>query len=253
MEYSITVVAHRGYSGKFPENTLLAYQAAYAYGARWMECDIQLSKDLVPFVHHDENLKRMADVDLSLLNMNAKEVQKFTAFYPEKFGTEFISNPFCTLKTLSKWMKNHRDVKMFVEIKKHSLHQFGIQNTMQAVYKVIKNIQHQCIIISFDPYVVDYASKKYDLKNGWVIPEWSIEVETRARSMQPDFLFSNKDIMPADPSNWWKGDWQWANYNVDDIKEIPEWIEKRIPFIETNEIGDILKNEYIKRAQNESI
>lgn len=249
MTNSVTIVAHRGYSGKFPENTLIAYQAAYAHGARWMECDIQLSKDLVPIVHHDENLLRLAGVDADIFSVKAKELRKLSAYYPEKFADEFIGNPFCTLRELSTWMKNHKDVKMFVEIKKHCLKNVGIEHTMKAVFQAIKKVKKQCIIISFDPYVVDYAKDKYGLMNGWVIPEWSKEVEKRAKYMQPDFLFSSKKIMPEDPDKWWQGPsqetWQWANYNVDRVDEISEWIDKGLKFIETNEVGDILK-EYNK-------
>ena len=242
MTTSATLIAHRGYSGKFPENTLIAYQTAYAYGARWMECDIQLTKDLVPIVHHDENLLRMSGVDADIRTLKAKKLKQYTAHYPDKFGNEFITNPFCTLKELSRWMKQHKDVRMFVEIKKHSIETFGIQNTMKAVYKAIKPVKGQCIIISFDPYIIDYAKQKYALSNGWVIPEWSSECQQTANEIEPDYLFSNKNIMPADTSQWWQGRWQWANYNVDEIEELPKWLATNIPFIETNEIGDIVRH-----------
>ena len=98
MKESVTIIAHRGYSGKFPENTLLAYQAAYAHGARWMECDIQLSSDLVPIVHHDDNLLRMTGLNKDIRSVTAKSLRKFSAYYPEKFAETFIGNP-CLLYT----------------------------------------------------------------------------------------------------------------------------------------------------------
>ena len=247
MTKSVTVIAHRGYSGKFPENTLIAYQAAYAYGARWMECDIQLNQDLIPIVHHDENLMRMTGVDLDIRKTKTKELRKLSAYYPERFADEYIGNPLCELKELSHWLKSHNDVTMFVEIKKHSLATFGIEHTMQAVYQAIKKVKKQCIIISFDPYVVAYAKEKYGLSNGWVIPEWTDAVEKRAQLMELNFLFSSKKIMPKDPSQWWQGQWHWANYNVDTTEEMPQWIEKGLRFIETNEIADILKQQNKER------
>ncbi len=254
MNETVTIVAHRGYSGKFPENTLIAYQAAYAHGARWMECDIQLSKDMRPIVHHDENLIRMAGVDIDIRKIKAKELQAYSAYHPEKFGTEYIGNPFCQLKELSIWLKNHADAKMFVEIKQHSLESFGIQTTMKAVYQAIKKVRNQCIIISFDPYVVDYARAKYELANGWVIPEWSDKIKQRAMRMQPNFLFTSKKIMPENPQEWWQAPkgkaWHWANYNVDKVDEMPQWIEKGLKFIETNEIADILKHQNIEAYQH---
>jgi len=61
------LIAHRGYSGRYPENTLLAYEAAYQHGARYMELDLQLSSDCVPILHHDVSLKRMSGIDLDII------------------------------------------------------------------------------------------------------------------------------------------------------------------------------------------
>ena len=47
------VYAHRGFSAKFPEATLAAYQGAVDAGADGFECDIRLSKEGVPVCFHD--------------------------------------------------------------------------------------------------------------------------------------------------------------------------------------------------------
>lgn len=52
------IFAHRGYSAKYPENTLPAFKAAISAGAHGIELDVQLSKDGVPVVIHDETLHR---------------------------------------------------------------------------------------------------------------------------------------------------------------------------------------------------
>ena len=51
-------IAHRGYSGKFDENTMLAFKKAIEYKADGIEMDVQLSKDGVPVIIHDETLDR---------------------------------------------------------------------------------------------------------------------------------------------------------------------------------------------------
>ncbi len=51
-------IAHRGFSGRFPENTLLAFQKAIEVGADGNEFDVHLTRDGVPVIHHDENLER---------------------------------------------------------------------------------------------------------------------------------------------------------------------------------------------------
>ena len=47
------VVCHRGYSGKYPENTLLAFQKAVESGAEGIELDVQLTRDGEVVVIHD--------------------------------------------------------------------------------------------------------------------------------------------------------------------------------------------------------
>lgn len=54
-------IAHRGYSGKFDENTMLAFKKAIEYKADGIETDVQLSKDNVPVIIHDETLDRTTD------------------------------------------------------------------------------------------------------------------------------------------------------------------------------------------------
>ncbi len=53
--------AHRGASGYAPENTMPAFELALAQGADGVEFDVQLSRDGVPVVIHDETLERTTD------------------------------------------------------------------------------------------------------------------------------------------------------------------------------------------------
>ena len=50
--------AHRGNSGEAPENTLASFRQALEVGADGVEFDVQLSRDGIPVVIHDERLER---------------------------------------------------------------------------------------------------------------------------------------------------------------------------------------------------
>ena len=52
------VVAHRGASADVPENTLPAFEAAWAAGACWIEADTQPTADGVAVILHDEDVDR---------------------------------------------------------------------------------------------------------------------------------------------------------------------------------------------------
>ncbi|MDD2213168.1 MAG: glycerophosphodiester phosphodiesterase [Oscillospiraceae bacterium] len=53
--------AHRGFSGVYPENSLLAFQTAIATGCDGIELDVQLTRDAVPVVIHDETVDRVTN------------------------------------------------------------------------------------------------------------------------------------------------------------------------------------------------
>ena len=55
------VMAHRGYSGMYPENTMLAFQKAAEAGADGIELDVHKTRDGVLVVHHDERVDRTTD------------------------------------------------------------------------------------------------------------------------------------------------------------------------------------------------
>jgi len=56
------VIGHRGSSGVLPEHTTEAYRRAISDGADVIECDVTLSRDLLPVCLHDELLQKTTDV-----------------------------------------------------------------------------------------------------------------------------------------------------------------------------------------------
>ena len=70
-------IAHRGYSGKFDENTMLAFKKAIEYKADGIETDVQLSKDGVPVIIHDETLDRTTNGHGFIKNYTLDELKIF--------------------------------------------------------------------------------------------------------------------------------------------------------------------------------
>lgn len=61
-----SVIAHRGASWDAPEHTFAAWDLALAQGAEWIEQDLQLTRDGVLVVLHDDSLDRTARGPASL-------------------------------------------------------------------------------------------------------------------------------------------------------------------------------------------
>jgi glycerophosphoryl diester phosphodiesterase len=54
------VVAHRGYSARYPENSVVAFEQAIAAGADYIETDVRLAADGTPVCWHDADFMRVA-------------------------------------------------------------------------------------------------------------------------------------------------------------------------------------------------
>ena len=80
-------IAHRGYSGKFDENTMIAFRKAIEYKADGIETDVQLSKDNVPVIIHDETLDRTTDGTGYVKDYTLAELKRFRTKSGEEIPT----------------------------------------------------------------------------------------------------------------------------------------------------------------------
>lgn len=62
-EQTAILIGHRGAAGVAPENTLSAVMAGSQSGADFVEIDVQLSSDGVPFIFHDDTPARTTNVE----------------------------------------------------------------------------------------------------------------------------------------------------------------------------------------------
>jgi glycerophosphoryl diester phosphodiesterase len=73
------LVAHRGASHDYPENTMAAFRRAFELGCESIELDVHLSKDGTPVVIHDASTKRVAGVDRAVADQTLQELQALDA------------------------------------------------------------------------------------------------------------------------------------------------------------------------------
>ena len=86
-------MAHRGWSGKAPENTMTAVRLALAEPAiEAMEVDVQLSCDGVPILMHDFTLERTTNGKGFIKDHTLEELRKLDAgsWFDERFAGERI-------------------------------------------------------------------------------------------------------------------------------------------------------------------
>lgn len=108
-------IAHRGFSGIAPENTVPAFQEAIGQGADGFELDMQITSDGKVVVLHDYNLNRTTNGKGNLKDLSFDEVRKKDAgawFSPKYAGT---SVP--TLDEALQTIKPYPDKTVYCEIK----------------------------------------------------------------------------------------------------------------------------------------
>lgn len=69
------ILGHRGASALAPENTLAAFSRAISDGSDGIEFDVRLSRDGVPVVIHDADLKRTGRIDRLVSDLTAGELR----------------------------------------------------------------------------------------------------------------------------------------------------------------------------------
>ena len=73
------LIGHRGVRGLVPENTLQSIKKAIELNIKWVEIDVKISKDHIPFLLHDSSLERTTSGNGSPLNYKYSELYKLDA------------------------------------------------------------------------------------------------------------------------------------------------------------------------------
>jgi glycerophosphoryl diester phosphodiesterase len=85
------IIAHRGFKKKYPENTLIAFQAAMDAGVPMIELDVTLSRDRKLVVIHDATLERTTNGHGSVHEYTLEELKQLDA--GSWFHSDFADEP----------------------------------------------------------------------------------------------------------------------------------------------------------------
>lgn len=127
------VMAHRGYSGAYPENTMLAFRKAVEAGCDGIELDVHESKDGVLVVFHDDYLDRTTDGCGRICDRTFDELRRFNAakLWDGKYAPEKIPS----FEEYCQWAST-QDIFTNIEIKTDRVYYPDIeQKTWEMVIK----------------------------------------------------------------------------------------------------------------------
>jgi glycerophosphoryl diester phosphodiesterase len=230
-------VAHRGYPRRFPENTLSSIEGAIAAGAVYVEVDVQLTRDLVPVLFHDENIRRVCGLEGTISHYTFEELRRFSASEPGRFGTRYAHERIPALAEFAALLARHPHVGAFVELKREALDNFGTETVLARAVRDLQPVQARCVLISFalEPLA---TAKRAGWRVGAVIERWRERNQPALKALAPEFLFCDVNGLP-----WWgKLRFRGAKvviYEVDDPGVARKLARRGADLIETFAIGEL--------------
>ncbi len=149
------IVAHRGYSSVFPENTLASFAGALDIGVDYIELDVQLSRDGQVIVMHDDSLKRTTGVDGSPTEFTVEELAGLDAgsWFDASFAGEKIP-------TLEEALNLIRDTEcgVYLELKDIGETEGFVESVLEVAEKC--GMTQRCLFASFQ---YDYLARLKEL------------------------------------------------------------------------------------------
>lgn len=107
-------IAHRGFRGRYPENSLLAFEKALEAGADGIELDVQLTKDQQVVVYHDPTLERLTKSSKKVIECTLEELQKLELI--SETVLEIKPQPIPSFEEYLEWVRD-KEVITYIELK----------------------------------------------------------------------------------------------------------------------------------------
>ena len=182
MDPLFKLTGHRGAAALALENTLKSFKKAYDCGATAIEFDVRLTKDGVPIVVHDENLRRLAGIDAEVSNLTLNEIKKVKIMGEE---------PIPTLEEVLEYASDRLAVD--VELK--------IVGAEKQVVKFLEKygLIEKSIVTSFIPLALHNVKQECEkLRIGIICGEWDEEYLDIAKKLRAEAIIPNyKSITPS--------------------------------------------------------
>ena len=119
-KHSTQIIAYRGGSGLWPENTLYAFQQSEAIGSNAIQIDVRISLDNTLVAMHDSTVERTTNGFGAVNQLNLTELQNLDAGYQwsQDAGTTFkYRGQGITIPTIAEVFAEIDSMRIYVDIK----------------------------------------------------------------------------------------------------------------------------------------
>jgi glycerophosphoryl diester phosphodiesterase len=146
------VAGHRGFSAKYPENTMVSFEAAALAGVGMIELDITLTRDSKIVVIHDDTLDRTTNGSGLVGSYTLAELRRLDAgsWFHQRFAGEKV--PMLD-EVLNAFVGR---VMINIEIKPNITNEFYIERIVDQTLEAVdaRKAIGEVLISSFDPEIL---------------------------------------------------------------------------------------------------
>ena len=141
------IIAHRGLSAAYPENTIISFQKAVELGVDWIELDVVCTADGVLIVTHDTTADRCTNGRGTFSMMPFDQIEALDAGV--RFDAKFAGEPIPLLHQVIDVVEK-TNVRLSIEIKGDTFTEF--ESTARATVSLLqqRNFLRKASIASFD-------------------------------------------------------------------------------------------------------
>ncbi len=167
----MVVIAHRGGSQLFLENTMTAFRKVQELGVDAIELDIHASKDGKLIVIHDPNIKRISGIDRYVADMTFEEISKV-----ELEGGERIPDFETVLREI--------EIPLVVELKAAD-----VVMALISIFREHPEYIERCVVISFLHEILKVMKEEFpQLVTGALLAGFPVDPVAVAKSCGADTL-----------------------------------------------------------------
>lgn len=231
------LVAHRGYPAHYPENSLAGVQAALAAGARYVEVDVQLSRDGVPVLFHDRDLQRLCHRSGAIHDYDWAQLREFEV-YAGVDAPRLSQAPLAALSDLVVVIGSSAPALFFIELKRVAVEQFGAAAVVEAVLSILQPVAERCCLISYSLAALQQVRAHSALPVGVVIDDWAQRGVGAIAALQPEYLFCNLASFPAAGPLQLPGT-RLVTFETVDVAQARALLARGVELVETFAIGEL--------------
>lgn len=177
----VLVAGHRGYKGKYAENTMVAFEKAYSANVDIIELDLQMTADGIIIINHDSNTRRTWNTNYLISNTQ----------YSTLTNLRNKQDPLLHIVTLENflhWLLKNPNVQVILDIK-FTNNKLLLLKTFSLLLSINDDIKYWQKRIIFGLWMLDWY--QYGFETG-ILKDFRILAITLSTKIIDQFLeYSN--------------------------------------------------------------